>query len=52
MLIIGCDFHPSFQQVAMLDPTTGELIERRLEHRGGEKTDARDALHLFDLLLT
>jgi len=36
MLIIGCDFHTRFQQIAMLDPTTGELVERRLEHETGE----------------
>jgi transposase len=30
MLIIGCDFHPSFQQIAMLDTETGEHTERRL----------------------
>ena len=103
MLIIGCDFHSRFQQIAMLDPTTGEVIERRLEHENGEakkfyatlpsparvgmeatcdaqwfertlrehhhelwigdaaeiraamvrkqKTDARDALHILDLLV-
>jgi hypothetical protein len=33
---IGCDFHSRFQQIAMLDPTTGEVIERRLEHENGE----------------
>jgi len=36
MNIIGCDFHPSFQQIAMLDTGTGELIERTLLHAGGE----------------
>lgn len=36
MLIIGCDFHSRFQQIAMLDPQTGEIIERRLEHETGE----------------
>jgi transposase len=36
MLIIGSDFHTRFQQIAMLDTETGELIERRLEHRNGE----------------
>lgn len=36
MKIIGCDFHPSFQQIAMLDKETGELIERRLSHANGE----------------
>jgi transposase len=36
MLLIGCDFHTRFQQIAMLDTTTGELVERRLEHDTGE----------------
>src|SRR5215475_13846667 len=36
MLIIGCDFHSRFQQIAMLDTETGELIERRLDHSNGE----------------
>src|SRR5260370_13685279 len=30
MKYIGCDFHPSFQVIAMLDKETGELVERRL----------------------
>ena len=33
MLIIGCDFHPSFQQVAIFDKQTGEYREKRLGHR-------------------
>jgi transposase len=33
MLIIGCDDHPSFQQIAFIDTETGELQERRLMHR-------------------
>ena len=33
MLIIGCDFHPSFQQVSIFDNQTGEVEERRLGHR-------------------
>jgi hypothetical protein len=36
MRIIGCDFHPRDQQIAMLDTETGELVERRLEHENGE----------------
>lgn len=32
---LGCDVHTRFQQIAMLDPTMGEIIERRLEHDGG-----------------
>jgi len=33
MLIIGCDYHPGFQQVAFVDSETGEFGERRLTHR-------------------
>jgi transposase len=33
MLIIGCDFHPGFQQVAIFDNRTGEIEEKRLPHR-------------------
>jgi transposase len=36
MRIIGCDFHTRYQQIAMLDDTTGELVERRLDHPSGE----------------
>ncbi len=104
MKIVGCDLHTRYQQIAMLDKETGELVERRLEHESGEarafyaalsapvrvgieatghtrwfermlgelghelwigdaaqirasmvrkqKTDARDAAHLLDLLLS
>jgi transposase len=33
MMIIGCDFHPGFQQIAYVDQETGEYGERRLNHR-------------------
>jgi hypothetical protein len=36
MKIVGCDLHTRYQQVAMLDEETGELVERRLEHESGE----------------
>jgi transposase len=36
MKIIGCDFHPSYQQIALVDTETGELWEGRLEHEQGE----------------
>src|SRR5258706_3413432 len=36
MIIIGCDFHTRYQQIAMLNTETGELVERRLEHENGE----------------
>ncbi len=32
MLIIGCDYHPGFQQVAIFDKQTGEIRQRRLAH--------------------
>jgi transposase len=32
MKIIGCDFHPGYQQIAMVDTETGEFTERRLSH--------------------
>ena len=32
MFIIGCDYHPAFQQIAFVDTETGERQERRLEH--------------------
>jgi len=45
MLIIGCDFHSRFQQVAMVDKETGELVERRLEHGNGEAKKFYAELH-------
>src|SRR3979411_1746421 len=36
MMIIGCDFHPSWQQIAWLDTETGETGEQRLVHAGGD----------------
>jgi len=28
MKIVGCDFHPSYQQIAVLDTETGEVQEK------------------------
>ncbi len=36
MKIVGCDLHTRYQQIAMLEEETGELVERRLEHENGE----------------
>ena len=36
MLIIGCDYHPSVQQIAWADAETGECGEKRLMHSNGE----------------
>jgi transposase len=36
MLLIGVDYHPSFQQIAFFEEETGEYGERQLHHSGGE----------------
>ncbi len=36
MIIIGCDFHPRWQQIAWVDTETGETGERQLVHASGE----------------
>jgi transposase len=36
MMIIGCDFHPSWQQVAWLDSETGETGGHKLVHASGD----------------
>jgi transposase len=36
MMIIGCDFHPSWQQISWLDTETGETGEQKLVHAAGE----------------
>lgn len=36
MMIIGCDYHPDFQQIAWVNRETGECGERQLRHSDGE----------------
>ena len=36
MLIIGCDYHPSVQQIAFVETETGDYSEHRLKHSDGE----------------
>ena len=36
MLIVGCDFHPGWQQIAIFDSETGEVKECKLSHGDGE----------------
>jgi transposase len=36
VLIIGCDYHPSVQQIAWVDLESGECGERRLAHSHGQ----------------
>ena len=40
MRIIGCDFHPSYQQIMMLDKATGEMVEKALSHERKEEVRA------------
>ena len=42
MLIIGCDYHPAFEQIAFVDTATGDCGERRLEHRKEAEKFYRD----------
>jgi len=36
MILIGCDFHPSFQHIAILDTETGVTEDHKLMHAAGE----------------
>jgi transposase len=36
MKLIGWDYHPSFQQIALVDRDSGEYVELRRLHAGGE----------------
>jgi transposase len=45
MLIIGVDYHPSFQHIAFVDTDTGESAERRLVHSTGEAEAFYRELH-------
>src|ERR1700752_5162418 len=40
MKIIGCDFHPGYQQIAMLDLVTGEMVEKALSNERKEEVRA------------
>ena len=65
-MIIGCDFHTRYQQIAMMNEATGELTERRLDHQSGEAhefyrnlqgpvrvgIEATGPIHWFERLLT
>ncbi len=42
MRIIGCDYHPGFQQIAFVDTETGECGERRVQHREEAEKFYRD----------
>ena len=52
MLIIGLDYHPSFQQIAFVDDETGEFSERQLLHKDGEAADRYGSNWAFTLVRT
>ena len=43
MIIIGVDYHPEFQQIALVDTDTGEFQEKRLAHPEEAEKFYRDA---------
>src|SRR5262245_22958796 len=45
MMLIGVDYHPGFQQIALLVEETGESDERRLNHSDGEAEKFYRDLH-------
>src|ERR1700732_691356 len=42
MIIIGCDYHPGFQQISFVDTETGDYGEQRLGHSEGAEKFYRD----------
>jgi len=40
MKIIGCDFHPSYQQIVVWDQVSGEVVEKALSHERKEEVRA------------
>ena len=45
MTLVGCDLHSRKQQVAVLDTTTGEVLEQELAHDGDAVERFYRALH-------
>ena len=50
MKIVGCDFHPGWQQVAIFDEATAELEELKLSHGKGEAERFYGALPVPSLI--
>jgi hypothetical protein len=44
MRIIGCDLHALQQTLAMLDTTTGEVVEVTLKHEGDNEREFYSSL--------
>jgi transposase len=50
MMIVGCDFHPGWEQVAWLETETGETGEQKLVHADGEAQQFYRALPVPSLI--
>lgn len=50
MKIVGCDFHPKWQQVAVFDTGTGEINEHKLMNGSGEAEEFYRALESGSLI--
>ena len=44
-MVMGCDFHPSFEVIAILDIKTGELSKKRLTHADGDARRFYESRH-------
>jgi transposase len=51
MKIIGCDFHPSYQRIRMLDLESGEETKLTLEHEGGQARRFYEGLGVEPVLI-
>ena len=45
MKVVGCDFHPQRQQIAVFDSETGAVAEHKLVNGDGEAERFYRALH-------
>jgi hypothetical protein len=50
MSIIGCDLHSRYQQIAMPEMETGEIVTRRVEHENGEAKEFCARLPMASLI--
>lgn len=44
-IVIGCDFHPGFERIAILDTRTGEISRKTLTHADGDARGFYESLH-------
>lgn len=39
MKIIGCDFHPGFEQITLLDLESKQTMRKKLDHASADRID-------------